>query len=49
MGVDDNGNLAHVDINGDGLLNNDDRVGDSYAFKLYYDAEDGKTSRKRFI
>lgn len=46
LGVDDNGNLAHVDINGDGLLNNDDRVGDSYAFGLYYDAEDSKNKSK---
>ena len=46
LGFDANGNLSHVDINGDGLVNNDDRVGDSYAFGLYYDDEDGKSKSK---
>lgn len=42
LGLDADGNLIQVDLNGDGVLNNVDRVGDSYAFGLYYDDEDGK-------
>lgn len=46
LGLDANGNLTHVDINGDGVLNNNDRVGDSYVFGLYYGDDDGKELSK---